>query len=73
MNKNEGFSTVGCDFCGKKMTGGEEFVVVGKYPVFWKSLFRARLTGVGALPEDFGEIYHKDCYLKLLKKKGVRL
>jgi len=61
--------TVRCDRCGEPITKGDNFVVFGTYPGVWKSLFRARLTGAGALPEDFGEIYHPACYLESLKEK----
>jgi len=61
--------TVRCDRCGEPMRKGDDFVVSRKYPDVWKSLFRARLTGVGALPEDFGEIYHSACYLESLNEK----
>jgi len=61
--------TVRCDYCGEPIGKGDDFVVFGKYPGVWKSLFKARLTGAGALPEDFGEICHPTCYLESLKEK----
>jgi len=61
-----------CDFCGRKVAKGEEFVVVGKYPNSWKKAFIVTFFRVGWLPEDFGEFYHKDCYFELLKKKNGR-
>jgi hypothetical protein len=61
--------TVRCDYCGEPIRKGDEFVVFGRYPGVYRSWLRARWTGVGTLPEDFGEIYHPTCYLESLRKK----
>jgi len=53
-----------CEYCGKPIGKGEDFVVVGKYPAEWKALLSR-----GSLPEDFGRTYHRACYLKVLKKE----
>jgi hypothetical protein len=56
-----------CDYCGKKVAKGEEFVIVGKYPVLWKTIFSR-----GTAPEDFGKLYHKACFVESLKREGVK-
>ena len=67
---NERFmDAVRYDRCGESIAKGDSFVVSGKSLCGQKSLFRARLTDAGALPEDFGETYNPACYLESLKEK----
>jgi hypothetical protein len=52
------------------MKKDDDFVLVGKYPNFWKAWqpFGARWT----YPEDLGMIYHKSCFLEMMKNEGVK-
>lgn len=59
-----------CEYCHKKMKKDDDFVLVGKYPNFWKAWqpFGARWT----YPEDLGTIYHKSCFLEMMKNECVK-
>ena len=57
-----------CEFCGKEIIKDEEFVIVGKYPGIGRIWFRSAVVR-WAPPEIYGKIYHKTCYLKLLRKR----
>jgi sarcosine oxidase delta subunit len=46
-----------CEYCGKKVKENEEFILVGKYP---RHRARAQIEG---------ELYHKACFLNLMKKE----
>jgi hypothetical protein len=59
-----------CAFCKKYIEKGEEFVLFGKYPSYW-NLFTVWFWNQTSLfsPEEFGEIYHKDCFMKMVRKE----
>jgi hypothetical protein len=59
-----------CAICGKFLNKGEEFVLIGTYPTFWR-LFKLWFFEQSTMfePEDFGWVYHKSCFMKMLTEK----
>lgn len=59
-----------CAFCNKFIKKGEEFVLVGKYPSYW-NLFIIWFWDQTSFfsPEQFGKVYHKSCFMKMLSKE----
>lgn len=64
-----------CKYCHKEMKKDDDFVLVGKYPSGWQKLqfsgFLARAPRSRS-PEEFGMIYHKSCFLEMMKNEGVK-
>jgi len=57
-----------CEFCGKKVKKGEEFILVGKYPS-WTKIGFISFGNSWTPPTMYGKIYHKACFLKLCEKE----
>jgi hypothetical protein len=60
-----------CELCSKEIKKDDDFIVVGKYPSGWKKWEENRFPSssmFGSSPEDFGSIYHKDCFIDAIKK-----
>jgi hypothetical protein len=59
-----------CQYCHKEIQKDDDFVLVGKYPSFWNAWkpFGTKWT----YPEEFGMIYHKSCFLEMMKNEGVK-
>lgn len=56
-----------CNCCGKKIEKGDTFVLEGRYPSNWGVY--AKSFDRWAPPTDYGDVYHKECYLKLQRKE----
>jgi len=58
-----------CAFYGKFINKGEEFVLFGRYPSFW-NLFTIWFWNQSSFfsPEQFGKVYHKSCFMKMVRK-----
>ncbi|MCX8154159.1 MAG: hypothetical protein N3E52_06980 [Candidatus Bathyarchaeota archaeon] len=61
-----------CECCGKPVKAYEDFILIGKYPTrgqMWKwSEANQYIT-----PENYGRVYHKDCFVAALKKDEIKL
>jgi len=64
-----------CEYCHQEMKKDDDFVLVGKYPsvgqereadLYPYDWLSARYRRSGSL-EDFGTIYHKSCFLEIIK------
>jgi hypothetical protein len=58
-----------CEYCHKEIKKNDDFVVVGKYPSFWGTW---RPMSRWSSPEDFGTIYHKSCFLEMIKNESAK-
>jgi hypothetical protein len=59
-----------CEYCGKPVKEFEEFILVGKYPArgqMWKWSDNQYTT-----PENYGEVYHKNCFYEAQRKESVK-
>ena len=57
-----------CEYCGKPLKPFEEFILIGKYPTrgqMWKWSEASYYVS----PENYGKIYHKNCFLTMANKK----
>jgi len=64
-----------CEYCHSEIKKDDDFILVGKFPSAWQKWKDVRLNfhGDGQVsPEDFGTIYHKACFLELMKNEGVQ-
>jgi len=68
MSKGEWKTVRPCEICGKTVNEGDEFVLVGKYPSHGKVWVHSTYGGYSP-PEKYGLLYHKSCFLEILKKK----
>jgi hypothetical protein len=61
-----------CEYCHKEIKKDDDFILVGKYPSGWKK-WEEGMTRYSYLrsPEDFGTIYHKSCFLEMVKREGA--
>jgi hypothetical protein len=61
----------GCFYCNKKINKDEDFVLIGKYPGYFKRTDGRSLHGAHDLfgLEKYGELYHWDCYFYMLEDK----
>jgi len=57
-----------CGLCSKEIKKHDDFIVVGKYPSGWMKFAQGGINS----PEDFGRIYHKDCFIDAIEK-GAKL
>ncbi len=59
-----------CAFYRRLMNKGELFVLLGKYPSHW-NLFNLWFWNQTTIvsPEEFGWVYHKSCFIKMLSKE----
>jgi hypothetical protein len=61
-------------YCGEEIKKDDDFILVGKFPSGWEKWKDVRLhfhSDGQVSPEDFGMIYHKSCFLEMMKKEGV--
>jgi hypothetical protein len=60
-----------CESCRKPVKEFEEFVLVGKYPTrgqMWKWS-----NNEYARPENYGKIFHRNCFSEVQKKESLKL
>jgi hypothetical protein len=57
-----------CESCGKPIEKDEDFILVGKYPKYTK-IYMMSQAKITVRPEAYGKIYHKDCFMEILKKE----
>jgi hypothetical protein len=70
--RKEVCSCMNCVYCGKPVKTFEEFILVGKYPTrgqMWKWSEGSSYIA----PENYGKIYHKDCFIATLKQEKTKL
>jgi hypothetical protein len=61
-----------CEYCHKEVKKDDDFVLVGKFPSYWKKSNTRLFKLWGPMsPEDFGTIYHKACFLEMMKNEGA--
>jgi hypothetical protein len=62
-----------CEYCHKEIRKDEDFILEGKYPSFWKKWktkeFPPDWFAIHPRPEDWGTIYHKSCFLEMIKNE----
>ena len=61
-------SCMSCEYCGKPIKDHEEFVLVGEYPTRGQ-MWKWSEASYYVKPENFGKVYHKDCYIASLNKE----
>jgi hypothetical protein len=59
-----------CEYCHKEIKKDDDFILVGKYPSGWKKWGEGMTRW--SSPEDFGTIYHKSCFLEMMKNEIAR-
>ena len=71
INGREVCSDMTCEYCGKPVKEYTDFILVGKYPTrgqMWKwSDGNSYIK-----PENYGKIYHKECFLAALKQENAK-
>jgi alpha-L-arabinofuranosidase len=67
-NGREVCSSMKCAYCGKPVKTFEDFILVGKYPTRGQ-MWRWSEASSYVAPENYGKIYHKDCFMASLKKE----
>lgn len=60
-------SSLSCEYCGKPIKDHEEFVLVGQYPTRGQ-MWKWSEGSYYVKPENFGKVYHKDCFIASLNK-----
>ena len=60
-----------CEYCGKPVKTFEEFILVGKYPTRGQ-MWKWSEGNSYVAPENYGKIYHKNCFLALLNKEKAK-
>jgi hypothetical protein len=67
----EKVSSMNCEYCGKPIKEFEDFILVGKYPTrgqMWKWSEADHYVK----PENYGKIYHKNCFIAALNKENAK-
>jgi hypothetical protein len=70
-NGREECSSMNCEYCGKPVKTFEEFILVGKYPTRGQ-MWKWSEGNSYVAPENYGKIYHKNCFLALLNKEKAK-
>jgi len=69
--KSEKASHMNCKYCGKPVKPYEDFILEGKYPTrgqMWKWAEASYYVA----PENYGKIYHKNCFITAIKKEEAK-
>jgi hypothetical protein len=67
----EKVSSMNCEYCGKPVKEYEDFILVGKYPTRGQMWKWSEATYYVA-PENYGKIYHKNCFIATLNKEKAK-
>jgi len=60
-----------CKYCGKPVKPYEDFILIGKYPTRGQ-MWKWSEASYYVAPESYGKIYHKDCFIKSIKKEEAK-
>jgi len=60
-----------CKYCGKPVKSYEEFILVGKYPTRGQ-MWKWSEAGYYVAPENYGKIYHKNCFITAIAKEEAK-
>jgi len=60
-----------CEYCGKPVKEREDFILVGKYPTR-SQMWKWSEANYYVNPENYGKIYHKNCFIAALNKEAVK-
>ena len=65
-----GVRNMSCEYCGKSLKPFENFILVGKYPTRGQ-MWKWSEAKYYVKPENYGKVYHKECFLtKANEEKG---
>jgi hypothetical protein len=67
----EKVSSMNCEYCGKPVKEYEEFILVGTYPTRGQ-MWRWSEASYYVKPENYGKIYHKNCFITAMKKEEAK-
>jgi hypothetical protein len=60
-----------CEYCGKPVKEFEDFILVGKYPTRGQ-MWKWAEANYYVKPENYGKIYHKNCFIEALNKEKAK-
>jgi hypothetical protein len=63
--------SMNCEYCGKPVKEFEDFILVGKYPTRGQ-MWKWSEASYYAKPENYGKIYHKNCFLAAVNKENAK-
>jgi hypothetical protein len=64
-------SSMNCEHCGKPVKPYQEFILVGKYPTRGQ-MWKWSEASYYVAPENYGKIYHKNCFITAIKKEEAK-
>jgi len=60
-----------CKYCDKPIKPYEDFILVGKYPTRGQ-MWKWSEASYYVAPENYGKIYHKNCFISSIKKEEAK-